>query len=212
MIDAAIGASLETQTLSIYDRQTFQSASAADWAPTMVHETAHQWFGDSVSPREWSDVWLNEGHATWYEFNYAAEHGELKKHTGVKSGKLDDLMRSYYGLGDFYRAKLGPVAKPRGGSFRQLFSAQQYYGGALTLYALREKVGDATFEKLERAWVSRYEGTSPSTASFIALASKVAGKNLGPFLRDWLYGTKTPAMPHHPDWKVKTVREVEGRP
>jgi hypothetical protein len=53
-------------------------------------------------------------------------------------------------------------------------------------------------------------GKSASTTNYIALAAKVSGKNLRPFLHDWLYGTKTPAMPGHPDWKVKTVREVEG--
>ncbi len=51
-----------------------------------------------------------------------------------------------------------------------------------------------------------------STADYIALASKVSGKHLGPFLHDWLYGTKTPPMPGHPDWRVKSVREVEGLP
>ncbi|TXS18430.1 hypothetical protein EAO68_12490 [Streptomyces sp. wa22] len=42
----------------------------------MVHELAHQWFGNSVSPRSWSDLWLNEGHATWYEARYAEEHAQ----------------------------------------------------------------------------------------------------------------------------------------
>ena len=48
----------------------------------MLHELAHQWFGDSVAPYEWSDVWQNEGHASWYEFTYAEEHGFLNDDTG----------------------------------------------------------------------------------------------------------------------------------
>jgi aminopeptidase N len=210
VIDAAIGASLETQSLSIFDRQVFQG-SLRLWPTTMLHETAHQWFGDSVSPHEWSDVWLNEGHATYYEWSYGAEHGGLRQTAGV-SDTFAGVMKYEYGQGDFDRQKVEPVAKPKGSDFRHLFSSQQYSGGALVLYALRQKVGDRTFQKIERTWVSRYAGKSASTADYIALASRVSGKHLGPFLHDWLYGTKTPAMPGHPGWKVKTVQEVEGRP
>ena len=81
-----------------------------------------------------------------------------------------------------------------------------------TQFVYQQKQPMATaFRKIEREWISRYAGKSASTANYIALASNVSGKHLGPFLHDWLYGTKTPAMPGHPDWKVKTVREVEGR-
>jgi aminopeptidase N len=71
------------------------------------------------------------------------------------------------------------------------------------LYALRQKVGNAAFAKIERAWVSRNAGKSVSTADFIALASSVSHRRLGPFLRPWLFGTKTPPMPGHADWHVK---------
>jgi aminopeptidase N len=76
------------------------------------------------------------------------------------------------------------------------------------LYALREKVGEKTFEAIEREWLSRYAGKTASTADYIALASKVSHKHVGPFLHDWLYGTKAPAMPRHPDWKTKTLAET----
>src|SRR3954471_2205195 len=209
VIGSGIGASLETQSLSIFDRQVFQGGLRL-WPTTMLHETAHQWFGDSVSPREWSDVWLNEGHATYYEWSYAADHGGLRHAAGVSNTFLG-VMKYEYEQADFNRKKIEPVAKPKGSDFGHLFSTQQYAGGALVLYALRQKVGDARFQKIERTWVSRYTGKSASTANYIALASKVSGKRLGPFLHDWLYGTKTPAMPGHTDWKVKTVKEVEGR-
>ena len=83
-----------------------------------------------------------------------------------------------------------------------LFNPNVYQGGATALYALRQVVGERTFYEIERRWVRRYEGESASTDDFIALASKVAHRNLRPFLRTWLYGSKTPPTPGHPDWTV----------
>ena len=98
----------------------------------------------------------------------------------------------------------GPVALPT--SADTLFAFQRYHGGALVLYALRQKIGKAAFERLERAYVARFKDRSVSTDDFIALAAQVSGRgDVVPFLRDWVYGTKTPAMPGHPDWKVDPV-------
>lgn len=198
--DASLGFALETQTLSLYDQLFFSEYPQGVWEPIMVHELSHQWFGDSVAPVRWSDIWQNEGHATWYEFTYAAEKGQLADDTGIAD--FTELMRIIYSLGDNWRSVLGPVGKPLSGDPDDLFNINVYYGGALVLYALRQKIGDAAFQRLERTWVSTYRGKSASTDDFIALASRVSGQNLGPFLRDWLYGTTTPPMPGHPDWTV----------
>jgi aminopeptidase N len=86
-----------------------------------------------------------------------------------------------------------------------VFNNNVYGGGALVLYALQQKIGDAAFARVERAWVHRYAGRSASSADFIALASRVSGQDLTGFLRAWIYGTTTPPMPGHPDWTVAPV-------
>jgi len=200
VVDADLGFALETQTLSLYDTAWFR-APKATWDPVMVHELAHQWFGDDVAPQEWSDVWQNEGHATWYELTYAAETGQLEDETGI--GDLDELMRAIYYFGDEYRSEDGPVARPLSGDPAELFNSNVYYGGALALYALRQKIGATAFEEVERSWVRTYHRRSASTEDFIALATRVSGRpSVDQFLRKWLYGTTTPAMPGHPDWVV----------
>jgi aminopeptidase N len=68
------------------------------------------------------------------------------------------------------------------------------------LFALREEIGTPAFEQLERAWVRKYRDGVASTGDFIALASRVAGRDLGPFLRAWLCDAHTPPMANHPDW------------
>ena len=209
VVDVTLGLALETQTLSLFDTYLF-TAPRDIWSPVMLHELAHQWFGDDVAPWEWSDVWLNEGHASWYQFTYADQFGYLGVSEGADS--LDQLMRHYYALGDQFRADYGPVGRPLDGYVWDVFNPNVYYGGALVLYALRQQVGHAAFSRIERAWVHRYAGRSASTRDFIRLASRVSGRHLGRFLTSWIYGTTTPPMPGHPDWTVDPVSPSAAAP
>ncbi|WP_431041821.1 M1 family metallopeptidase [Streptomyces sp. P1-3] len=202
--DASTGFELETQTLSLFERGLFTAPGTPAWfvESIMVHELAHQWFGNSVSPRTWSDLWLNEGHATWYEALYAAERGKLP---------LDKRMRFAYAHSDAWRAQGGPPAAPVPAAPDNpigIFRPVVYDGSALVLYALRQEIGRAAFERLERAWVQHHQDGVAATDDFVRLASVVAGRDLSGFLRPWLYGKKTPPMPGHPDWK----RARPGKP
>ncbi|HEY3501562.1 MAG TPA: M1 family metallopeptidase [Actinocatenispora sp.] len=179
---------LETQTLTLVSAGMLRFTPRSYWAPVLVHELTHQWFGDEVSPARWSDVWLNEGHASYYEASYADAAGYAS---------FTDRMRQAYKNGDTWRSMYGPPAAPGADN---VFNSDVYDGGALVLYALREKVGAATFARIERAWLGRYAGRSAGTAQFVELASQVAGRDLHGFLNAWLYGATTPPMPGHPDW------------
>jgi aminopeptidase N len=149
-----------------------------------------------VAPVQWSDIWQNEGHATWYE---------LTSVFGPDSSQFTQLAQIIYSLGDIWRAQLGPVGAPLSGDPFELFNPNVYYGGALVLYALRQQIGDVAFRNVERAWVTHYRGRSASTADFIALASQVSGQDVSAFLQAWLYGTTIPEMPGHPDWVADPV-------
>ncbi len=210
--DEPVGFALETQTLSMYGPDWFYDDEgdlpAPYWAPTMVHELAHQWFGDSVSPSDWADIWINEGHATWYEALFAqseddATPGYFDEYIGLAS--FDEMAEVIYNLGDRYRDRFGPVGTPASGAVEDVFSPNSYYGGFLVLYALRQEIGKVAFEKLERTYVSRYKGQTRSTADFVALASQIARRDLKPFMDAWLYSATTPPMPGQPDWQVLPV-------
>lgn len=214
--DADFFFALETQTLSLYPSTFFSPVPGTPlgdprlFEPIMVHELAHQWYGNHVTPARWSDLWLNEGHATWYEYEYAQEEGDPAFYFGFfEPGvtNLEEAMRAAYRRGDALRAVFGPVAAPRAGAdaFGDLFSPNVYEGGALVLYALRQVVGDRVFRDIERRWLRRFGGGPASTSDFIALASREAGRDLTSFLTAWLYGTRTPPMPGHPDWTVDPV-------
>ncbi|MFG2554622.1 M1 family metallopeptidase [Streptomyces sp. NPDC048581] len=196
--DAATGFELETQTLSLFERGLFTESVFPKWyvESIMVHELAHQWFGDSVSPRTWSDLWLSEGHATWYEALYAAEKADKP---------LEARMKAAYAASDRWRAAGGPPAAPKApepGKKNAIFRPNVYDGAALVLYALRQEIGSPAFESLERAWVSRHQDASASTADFVELAEEISGRHLDGFMHSWLYSKKTPPMPGQPEWKA----------
>jgi aminopeptidase N len=166
-----VGYSLESQTRVNY-------AYLPD-ATTVVHELSHQWFGDAVTPRTWPDIWLNEGFATWSEWIYSERHG------GEAAQEFFDELYATPPGDDFddlwYPA---PAALP---GPADLFGTPVYERGAMTLQALRKKIGDATFFDLLRTWYRDHRGGNVSTGDFIALAERKSGRDLRAFFDAWLY-------------------------
>jgi aminopeptidase N len=192
--DQAFFYALETQTLSLHPSFLFVPPfTPSGYEPIMVHELAHQWFGDSVAPVRWQDVWLNEGHADYYQQVYAEQFFE-------GPGYTEAYWKDAYRRANQLRHDFGPVAKPTGSDIFTLFSDNVYSGGSLVLYALRQVIGEQKFSQVERSWVKRYKDESVSTEQWISHVNRVTHRNLTSFLRSWLYGDTVPPMPGHPDW------------
>ncbi len=175
VIDARLGYALETQTLSLFDRAIALSSSSEVF---QVHELAHQWFGDSVTPSAWRDIWLNEGFATYAEHLYR-ERTEPGYDTNAQMRRL--ASRTYPPIGDPGRT--------------ELFSRAVYDRGALVLHALRRTVGDDTFFTIVRAWATERRHGTASTDDFVALASRVAGHGAGVLVHTWLEAEHLPPLP-----------------
>ena len=167
-----VGYSLESQTRPNYD--------SIPSAATVVHEISHQWFGDAVTPAIWPDIWLNEGFATWSEWIY----DEL--HDGPAAQKRFDELYAIPeddpAFEDLWFPAPDALEDPS-----QLFHTPVYERGAMTLQALRVKVGDATFFPLLRAWYAQNKYGNVTTSDFIALAERRSGRNLDHFFRVWLF-------------------------
>ena len=176
--DIRIRFALENQTRPTYAPSFFLGAEG----PTVIaHELAHQWFGDNVSVGDWSDVWLNEGFATYAEWLWS-------EHEGRETPK-DMLDTLYQGAGSM------PPDPPADPTTRSVFGRSSYLRGAATLEALRIAVGDDTFWRIVRGWARKYAGGNATTAQFIAFADQVSGKSLDSFLHTWLYVRGTPPYP-----------------
>jgi aminopeptidase N len=179
VIDRDLGYALETQTMSIYGRDML--GTDADGAQTVAHELAHQWFGDSVGIRRWSDIWLNEGFATYAQYLWQA-HAD-------PGFDLDQFMRNRRAesAADLHRPlDPGPTNE---------FTASVYERGALTLHALRLTVGDAKFFAILRTWTTEHRHATATTAQFIALAERISGRSLHDFFAGWLRSDAVPALP-----------------
>jgi aminopeptidase N len=167
-----VGYALESQTRPNYDR--------IPSATTVVHELSHQWFGDAVSLAKWPDMWLNEGFATWSEWIY----GEM--HDGPSAqDRFDELYaipEDDPAFEDLWFPAPDALQDPS-----QLFHTPVYDRGAMTLQALRVKIGDATFFRLLRAWYAQNKYGNVTTGDFIALAERKSGRNLDHFFRVWLF-------------------------
>lgn len=167
--EAELGYALETQTRPIY-------AFAPDLT-TVVHETAHQWFGDSVGLMRWPDIWLNEGFASWTEWYYAERHG--------RRSALQTFRRLYKTPASATAFWDPPSGRP--GQVKNLFATSTYVRGGMTLEALRVKIGTPKFLRLLRRWVSENRYGSASIRDFEALAEQVSGRRLGGFFQSWLF-------------------------
>jgi aminopeptidase N len=169
-----VGYSLETQTKPVFDRVPDEA--------TLAHELSHMWYGDSVTLTEWPDIWLHEGFATWSEWIWS-------EHEGHKSAPqwFQTLYNTPAQDTAFWTPPPGDPGTP---AF--LFNGTIYNRGALTLQALREKVGDSTFFRILRDWATNNRYGNVTTAEFIALAERHSGRDLTDFFRVWLYQPEKP--------------------
>ncbi|WP_260867666.1 M1 family metallopeptidase [Streptomyces sp. SAJ15] len=170
-----VGYALETQTRPIYP-------SAPD-VSTLVHESAHQWFGDSVSVTSWKDIWLNEGFATYAEWLYSEQHG------GPRAQKFFDELYARPAGDELWAF---PPADP--GSGAKIFETPVYARGAMALHQLRKAVGDRVFFRIVRAWATQHRHGHGTTAQFTALAERKSGKDLDKLFRTWVHTSGKPAV------------------
>ncbi|MEK6642863.1 MAG: M1 family aminopeptidase [Planctomycetota bacterium] len=169
------GGGMEHQTIT--GQGTFSESVTA-------HELGHQWWGDNVTCETWSDIWLNEGFATYTECLW-----EERKAGGINTPAYFAALNSRRPTNNGGDDSVYVYSTTAGRIFSGTYS---YNKGAWVLHMLRHVVGDATFFSVLDAYRQQYGGSAATTSEFATVASAVSGKNLTKFFDQWVFQKGAP--------------------
>ncbi|WP_409183584.1 M1 family metallopeptidase [Amycolatopsis sp. VS8301801F10] len=199
VVTSGITFSLENQTRPTYGARNFAAGSNTT---LIAHENAHQWFGDNVSLGKWSDIWLNEGFASYAEYLWSEHQGE-----GTAAELAQYAYDSYAADNPFWQVLPGDPGEPK------QFDRAVYDRGAMAVQALRTKVGDQAFFSILQQWQAAKSGKDAVIPEFVALAEKVSGKPLQELFQTWLFTKGKPAVgPNGTVAAAKSFAAVPAKP
>jgi len=173
VVDSRSG--METQTMVTLGNSDYTLSE-----PVVVHELVHQWYGDTVTPDDWRDVWMNEGMAMYLQGMWEAERAGIT---------VDKQMDQWAEFEDDEREFAGP---PADYDLDKWGSGNIYFSPALMWHELRQRIGDEAFFDVVRAWPEAQENRSSNRETLYRFFEQRTGEELSAFFDAWLLGRQTP--------------------
>ncbi len=169
---------MEHQTMTTIHRRWLDG----NYEGGIAHELAHQWWGDLVTCENWSEIWLNEGFASYgdalyTEYKYGRESFKVKLQSWANYYFVEDSAIRY------------PIYNPPP---NKLFGTAVYFKGAWVLHMLRNLIGDSAFFNVLKEWGRRYAYSTGTTQKFIQIVNDITGENLTWFFEQWVYDAGYP--------------------
>lgn len=167
------------------------------------HELAHSWFGNLVTCRNWAELWLNEGFATFMEAAYREKmYGRSDYIRKIKADAeqffaFDASNRNRHGL-------YNTLADPNNDD--ALFDTITYQKGGAVIHTLRETIGDEAFWKGINIYLNRHKADNVETSDLQKVMEETSGKNLDWFFKQWIYGAGYPQLEVQPNYNPATKK------
>jgi aminopeptidase N len=172
---------MESASAILYNESAVTGTRSVRWRNVVIHEIAHQWFGNAVTEADWDDVWLSEGFATYFTLLFI-EHAYGR----------DEFVRGLEGSRQTVRAfaEKNPgytIVHRNLRRMEDVTSSHTYQKGSWILHMLRGVVGDEAFQRGIRSYYQRHFNGNATTADFRRAMEEAAGRELGWFFDQWLY-------------------------
>ena len=177
----SVGGGMETSSAIFYDEKLVTGEQSVRLRNVVIHEIAHQWFGNAVTESTWDDAWLSEGFATFFTLLFIEHaYGHEEFLTGIKAARktVYDLTKKDTSFS---------IVASRSAEKGLVTSGLTYQKGAWVLHMLRERMGNDAFRKGIQAYYKKYYNSNTTTNEFIAEMEKAAGQDLKAFFSQYLY-------------------------
>jgi aminopeptidase N len=177
----SVGGGMEAASAIFYGDNSVTGMRDVRWRNVIIHEVAHQWFGNAVTEYDWNDVWLSEGFATYFTLLYIEHaYGRDEFVRGLERSR--DRILQFYADRPDYR-----IVHDNLTDMGQVTTGMTYQKGAWTLHMLRGLIGTEAFWAGIRAYYARHVNSNASTDDFRRAMEEASGTDLEWFFRQWLY-------------------------
>ncbi|MGB1655970.1 MAG: M1 family metallopeptidase [Longimicrobiales bacterium] len=182
------GGGMEAATAIMYHESSVTGDRSVRWRNVIIHEVAHQWFGNAVTESDWDDIWLSEGFATYFTLLFIEHaYGRDEFVAGLQSSAA--RVFAQYETDPEYRIVHDDLS-----DMRQVTSGATYQKGSWILHMLRSRMGDEAFWRGIRAYYARYMNANATTADFRSVMEEASGLDLELFFDQWLYSGGNPRL------------------
>ena len=198
----SVSGGMESASAIFYSAGSVSGTRSLRWRNVVIHEIAHQWFGNAVTERDWNDVWLSEGFATYFTLLFIEHaYGRDEFTEGLRSSRRTVL--DFYAKTPDYR-----VVHENLSDMSQVTTGMTYQKGSWTLHMLRQLMGDDKFWNGIRDYYARFQNQSASTNDFRLAMERASGLDLSSFFQQWLYRGGIPKLEGTWQWDANAKQVV----
>ena len=198
----SVSGGMEAASAIFYSSGSVSGTRSLRWRNVVIHEIAHQWFGNAVTESDWNDVWLSEGFATYFTLLFIEHaYGRDEFAAGLRDSR--NTVADFYAKTPDYRVVHENLA-----DMSKVTSAMTYQKGSWVLHMLRQEMGDDRFWAGIRDYYARYRNGTASTTDFRLAMERAAGHDLKPFFDQWLYRGGIPRLEGTWRWDAASKQVV----